>query len=251
MREEGKAYFLGCSGYFYWSWKGRFYPEDLSPKGWLSYYARFFNTVEINSTFYSFPKKGNLRRFYRETPEGFTISVKANRTITHLKKFRETEELVREFYSTVQEALDEKLGSVLFQLPPSFTHSEEKLERILNQLDPGFKNVLEFRHESWWREEVYEELEKRNIAFCSVSSSKLPEELVQTANFLYVRFHGRKGGHRYDYSEEELKRWAKKLKGVPAKEVYAYFNNDYNAYAPHNCLKLTELLEVRPYPEEP
>ncbi len=100
-------------------------------------------------------------------------------------------------------------------------------------------------------DKVYEELERNGIAFCSVSSSKLPEELIQTADFLYVRFHGRKGGHRYDYSEEELKRWAKKLKGVPAKEVYAYFNNDYNAYAPHNCLKLTELLEVRPYPEEP
>ncbi len=251
MREECKAYFLGCSGYFYWSWKGRFYPEDLRPKGWLSYYARFFNTVEINSTFYSFPKKGNLRRFYRETPKGFTISVKANRTITHLKKFRGTKELVGEFYSTVREALDEKLGCVLFQLPPSFTYSEERLERILNQLDPGFKNVLEFRHESWWREEVFEELGKRGIAFCSVSSFRLPEELVRTTDFLYIRFHGKEGGHRYNYSEEELKVWAERIESTSAGEVYAYFNNDYNAHAPHNCLKLMELLKVRPYPEEP
>ena len=244
MREEGKAYFLGCSGYFYWGWKKRFYPEDLKPKDWLSYYAKFFNTVEVNSTFYNFPKKENLRRFYRETPEGFVVSVKANRSITHMKKFRGTEELVKEFYSVVREALGEKLGCVLFQLPPSFTYSEERLERILNQLDPDFKNVLEFRHESWWREEVFEELRKRGVAFCSVSSPELPEELVQTSDFLYIRFHGKEAWYRYDYSEEELKVWTERIKSTPAREVYAYFNNDYNAYAPFNCIKLMELLGI-------
>ena len=251
MLGEDRAYFLGCSGYFYWGWKGRFYPEDLKPKEWLSYYAKFFNTVEINSTFYKFPKKENLRRFYRETPEDFTISVKANRAITHLKRFRGTQDLIKDFYSVVAEALGKKLGCVLFQLPPSFKYSEENLERILSQLDPSFRNAVEFRHESWWREEVFEELGKRGIAFCSVSSFRLPEELVRTTDFLYIRFHGKEGGHRYNYSEEELKVWAERIESTPAGEVYAYFNNDYSAHAPLNCLKLMELLRVRPYREGP
>ncbi len=251
MREEYRAYFLGCSGYFYWGWKGRFYPKELKPKDWLHYYAKFFNTVEVNSTFYNFPKKENLRRFYRETPEGFLISVKANRLITHMKKFIGTEELIRDFYSVVDEGLREKIGCILFQLPPSFRYSEENLEKILDQLDPSFRNVVEFRHESWWREEVYEELRKRGVAFCSVSSPKLPEELVQTSDFVYIRFHGKEGWYRYNYSEEELKGWAERIRSAPAREVFAYFNNDYNAYAPFNCMKLMELLGIRPYREGP
>ena len=247
MLEEDKAYFLGCSGYFYWSWKGRFYPESLKPKEWLGYYARFFNTVEINSTFYNFPKKGNLKRFYRETPPGFIFSVKANRSITHMKKFKDTEELLREFYSVVREALREKLGCILFQLPPSLHYSEKTLDRILSQLDGDFKNVLEFRHESWWREEVFSRLRESGVAFCSVSSPKLPERLVETADFLYVRFHGKEGWYRYNYSDEELREWAERLKGVSSGEVYAYFNNDFNAYAPNNCLRLMEFLGVKPY----
>ncbi|WP_457600052.1 DUF72 domain-containing protein [Hydrogenivirga sp.] len=240
---------MGCSGYFYWGWKGKFYPKELKPKEWLSYYAEFFNTLEVNSTFYNFPKKGNLRRFYRETPSGFVFSVKVNRTITHMKKMKGTEELVRSFYSVVEESLAEKLGCFLFQLPPSFRYSEENLGRVLSQLDPSFRNVVEFRHESWWRDEVYNALREKGIAFCSVSSPKLPEELVLTADFLYIRFHGKEGWYRYNYTEEELAAWAEKLRESGAREVFAYFNNDYNAHAPYNCLKLMELLGLRPYRE--
>jgi len=249
LREEDRAYFLGCSGYFYWGWKGRFYPKDLKPKEWLSYYSKFFNTVEINSTFYNFPRTSNLRRFYRETPENFLISVKMNRAITHMKKFRDTEDMVRNFYEVIREGLREKIGCVLFQLPPSFRYSEESLERILSQLDPSFRNVVEFRHESWWREEVYERLREEEVIFCSVSSPKLPEDLIETSDTVYIRFHGKEGWYRYNYSEGELKLWAEKIRKSSAREVFVYFNNDYNAYAPYNCLKLMELLDIKPYRE--
>ncbi|RLJ70930.1 uncharacterized protein YecE (DUF72 family) [Hydrogenivirga caldilitoris] len=249
MREEDKVYFLGCSGYFYWGWKGKFYPQELQPKEWLSYYARLFNTVEINSTFYNFPKVSNLRRFYKETPRGFLFSVKMNRTITHVRKLRDVADMIRDFYGVVREGLREKLGCILFQLPPSYKYSEQNLERVLCQLDSDFKNVIEFRHESWWRDEVYKALRDRDITFCSVSSPKFPEVLIQTSDTVYIRFHGKEGWYRYNYSEEELKEWAERIRNSSAREVFAYFNNDYNAYAPHNCLKLAELLDIKPYRE--
>jgi len=250
LQEVYKSYFLGCSGYFYRDWRGKFYPEDLQPKDWLKYYSTFFNSLELNSTFYHFPKRENLRRLYRETPSGFVISVKVNRAITHIKKFRDTEEIIRNFYSVVSRALEDKLGCIMFQLPPSLHYSKEALDRIVSQLDTGFRNVLEFRHESWWREEVFAHLREKRVCFCSLSSPALPEELVETADFLYVRFHGKGAWYRYNYTDEELSLWAGRLRETTSKEVYVYFNNDFEAYAPKNCLRLMELLNTKPYREE-
>ena len=249
MRAGDREYFLGCSGYFYWGWRGKFYPKDLKPARWLGYYAEHFNSVEINSTFYNFPKVSSMKRLYRETPRSFVFSVKANRSITHMKKFKETKELVDKFYDIVAQALSEKLGCILFQLPPSYRYTEENIERILSQLRPEFTNVVEFRHPSWWREEVYRKLRNSGVVFCSVSSPNLPEDLVETTEVVYVRFHGKEGWYRYNYSEEELRSWAEKISRSSAVRVFAYFNNDYNAYAPFNCLKLMELLGVKPYRE--
>jgi len=239
---NGKAYFLGCSGYFYPGWKGKFYPKELKPKDWLKYYSEFFNTVEINSTFYHFPTEKNLKRLYRETPENFVFSVKVNRTITHYKKFKNAKDLIADFYKVCREGLREKLGCILFQLPPSYAYTRENLEKILENLNPEFKNVLEFRHLSWWNEEVFNTLKRENVTFCSVSAPNLPETLVETSEVVYVRFHGKTSWYRYNYSEKELRNWAKRIKKSKAKEVFAYFNNDYNAYAPQNCLKLKDIL---------
>lgn len=249
MRAEGKRFFLGCSGYFYWGWRGRFYPENLKSKDWLSFYAGIFNTVELNSTFYSFPKRENLKRLKRSVPEGFTFSVKANRSITHLRRFRETEDMIEKFYLEVSDGLGNRLGPVLFQMPPSYRYSEDNLERILKQLKGDFINVLEFRHTSWWREEVFSILRSEGVVFCSVSFPGLPEELVETSNKVYIRFHGKEGKYRYRYSKEELKIWAESIRGSGAEEVYVYFNNDYNANAPDNCRELMNLLRIRPYRE--
>jgi len=136
LQAEGKAYFLGCSGYFYRDWKGRFYPEELKPSGWFRYYAERFNTVELNSTFYHFPKKASLRRLYRESPADFRISVKVNRLVTHRKRFRDTEEIVRGFYEVVSDALGEKLGCLLF-LSSSFPPLTDTVRRALRGSSPS------------------------------------------------------------------------------------------------------------------
>ena len=250
MQEGDKEYLLGCSGYFYWGWKGRFYPSDLQPKEWLAFYAKHFNTVEINSTFYSFPKKSSLKRLYRETPSGFVITLKMNRAVTHYRKLQDCGDMVREFYDLAGEALGEKLGCILFQLPPSLRFSEEVLERFFKLIDPSFLNVLEPRHRSWWGEEVFEILKERGVIFCSVSMKDLPEDLISTSETVYIRFHGKEGKYRYLYREEEMKEWAERILSSPAKRVFAYFNNDYQANAVKNCLQLMELLGVRQSPGE-
>lgn len=245
MLEADRDYFLGCAGYFYRHWRGSFYPESLSVKDWLKFYSEHFNSLEINSTFYRFPTQKALRRFFVETPSEFTFSVKANRLITHIKRFKNTGTLVRDFYGVVSTSLREKLGCVLFQFPPSFKFSESKLSDILSQLDVNYTNVLEFRDVSWWREDVFEKLERARVVFCCVSSSRLPEQIIQTTSTLYVRFHGKESGHKHNYSEEELKKWTEDIKKTPAKRVFIYFNNDYNAYAPKNCLELNRMLSLR------
>ena len=245
MLEEDREYLLGCSGYFYWSWKGRFYPEDIKPSEWLRYYSQHFKTLELNSTFYRFPAKSSLRRMARETQEGFRFSVKMNRVVTHFKKLRNCKDEVLRFYETVREGLGEKLVAVLFQLPPSLKFSTQTLDSFLSLAENIATPVLEPRHVSWWREEVYSSLREKGIIFCTVSSLSLPEELVLTSDTAYIRFHGKEGGHRYLYTEDELRVWAESIKKAPAKRVFVYFNNDHNANAVKNCRKLADLLGVR------
>ena len=237
-----KSYHIGCSGYFYWGWKGRFYPEELKPSQWFKYYSSVFDTVEINSTFYRFPKPSSIKKWYKESPESFIFSVKVNKEITHIKRFKDTKVLIDRFYATVSENLKEKTGVFLFQLPPSYRYSKDNLARILSQLNTNFKNAVEFRHISWWNEEVCAALREHNIAFCTVSAPKLPEDFIQTADFCYVRFHGRDSWYKYNYLEDELKEWADKIRNSKAKECFVYFNNDFYAYAPNNALYLKKLL---------
>ncbi|WP_299227950.1 DUF72 domain-containing protein [Sulfurihydrogenibium sp.] len=233
--------YIGCSGFFYYGWKGRFYPLDLKPNQWFTYYATKFKTVEINSTFYNFPKKISIKRFYKISPEDFKFSVKVNKAITHIKRFNDVQKDLNEFYEIVSQNLEEKLGVFLFQLPPSFKYSEDNLEKILSQIDKRYKNAIEFRHKSWWNQEVYDAFRKENLIFCSISAPKLPEKLIQTSTDLYIRFHG-KVWYNYQYSKDELISWAEKIKNLEYENSFIYFNNDYNAYAPKNALELIELL---------
>ncbi len=227
---------VGTSGYFYRGWKGGFYPGDLPLARYFDYYQESFDTVELNASFYRFPTPEAVRRWYREAREGFLYAVKAHREITHLKKFADPSR-VRDFYEVVA-GLGEKLGPVLFQLPPSFRYRPEHLDRLMAALDPGYKNAIEFRHPSWWNETVYQALRAAGVAFVSVSAPGLPEDYVETA-FAYLRFHGRTAWYRYDYSENELLRWARAARG---REVYAYFNNTDAGHAPKNALRFRELL---------
>jgi uncharacterized protein YecE (DUF72 family) len=233
---------LGTSGWSYSDWRGKFYPEEMAQREWLPYYAQHFSTVEINMTFYRFPRPETLRGWLDKTPPGFALTLKANRQITHLKKIKGVKSQVRYFYF-LADSLRERLGCILFQLPPSLTFDLDLLKDFLLTLSPQYKNVIEFRHESWYREEVYELLRAHNVIFCVVSAPELPDHIVETSEISYFRFHGRIGWYKYNYSDEELEKWSEAIKKTKAKECYIYFNNDYQAYAVWNCKKLSKLLQ--------
>jgi len=244
---QKKEYFIGCSGWFYWHWRGLFYPAQSLPKEWFKEYCKKFNTVEINSSFYHFPTEKTVKGWLRKIPKNFIYTVKVNKAITHIKKFKNTKKLVKNFYSVMKPLKEINcLGCILFQLPPSLHYNEKKLDEILKQLNPEFKNVIEFRHASWWNKEVYNEMKKFNAIFCIVSATqKIPADFVYTnRKVAYFRFHGREW-YNYNYSKEELKKYANEMKRIKQKEVYAYFNNDYNAYAPKNALELKQLLGLK------
>jgi len=234
--------YLGCSGYMYFHWKGKFYPAELPPSKWFSHYTKYFDTVELNSPFYRFPRLSTAKSWYRSAPENFVYTLKVNKAITHIKKFKNTKRLISDFYK-LGEVLAEKMGCFLFQLPPSLHFDKSKLKEIIRQLDSEKKNVIEFRHPSWLTKDTYDELRDNGIIFCIVSGPNLPEDFVKTADDIYVRFHG-KVGHGSNYSEDELKQWADKIRKSNAKNVWSYFNNDANAYAVKNCLTLMKLLNA-------
>ena len=235
-------FYLGCSGYYYNHWTGLFYPETLPKTKWLQYYSQHFSTVEINNTFYRFPTEQLLQGWYSKTPANFKFTLKANRSITHTRKFHNTEDQTKRFYQLANN-LKEKLSCILFQLPPFVHKNLELLETIASQMDPNVTNVLEFRHESWWSRDVYALMEKKGLVFCAVSASDLPEELVVTADSIYVRFHGKNGWYHHFYPDFELKAWAEKILETNAKQVFCYFNNDVNANAVKNCQTLKTLLK--------
>lgn len=232
---------LGTSGWSYPGWRGKFYPPDLPAKDWLRFYAEHFSTVEINMTFYRFPKPETLKGWLERTPSHFTFTLKANRQITHLKKLHNVRSDVRYFY-ILANSLEKKLGCILFQLPPSISLDMSLLRDFLATLEPTYRNVIEFRHPSWYHDEVYETLREAGVAFCTVSSAQVPAATVVTSRVAYFRFHGLTGGYRYNYSDEELSLWARVIKASEAQEKYVYFNNDYQAFAVRNCLKLRQLL---------
>lgn len=236
---------MGCSGFHYDHWRGNFYPEKLAKTHWLDYYAQYFNTLELNNTFYRYPAQKLLEGWYNKPPDNFTFSVKANRLITHLHKFRGTEQYTANFCRLVN-LLREKLLCVLFQMPPMVQKNMDLLQTIAGQLDPSVLNVLEFRHESWWDTEVFDFMDRHGIVFCSVSASELPETIVRTGPAVYVRFHGKDGWYLHDYPDKELETWAKRIKAENTSKVICYFNNDCNANAPKNCQTLKKLLEPQP-----
>lgn len=233
---------IGTSGWNYDHWKERFYPKDIPKKHWFGYYSTQFDTVEINYSFYRWPSDKTVKNWHKISDEGFIFTMKAPRIITHVKKLNEVEKWVRDFYELIS-LLKNKQGAILFQLPGSFKYNKDnfdKLKIFLNLLDKKKDNVVEFRDKSWWREEIYELFRKEKTIFCSVSGHGMPEDIIKTTDSLYVRFHGK--DYTVDYSQKELKKYAKKIKEASPNKVYAYFNNDYNAYAPKNAQELRRLL---------
>jgi uncharacterized protein YecE (DUF72 family) len=235
---------VGCSGWFYWGWKDRFYPRDMPTKQWFDHYAGEFQTVELNSPFYSWPTVATVKSWVRQTKDRPLIyTVKVCELITHVKKFTRTKQLIRDF-GFIADLLGPHMGCFLFQLPPSFNYTPARLKRILEQLDPRRRNVVEFRHRSWWNEKVVAAFRKTNTIFCSCSAPRLPDELVKTTDEVYIRFHGTKQWYRHHYTEEELAAWATRIHKSKPRRVWAYFNNDYEANAVKNARELLGLLRA-------
>jgi uncharacterized protein YecE (DUF72 family) len=236
-----KSVYVGCSGWRYWKWRDSFY-RDVPQQKWFEHYSGAFHTVEINASFYSWPTVANVQAWRRQ-PGGkeFVYTVKVCELITHVKKFKGTKTLIRDF-GFIADMLGGRMGCFLFQLPPSYRYTKARLDAIVSQLDPVRRNAVEFRHKSWWNEEVYRAFQRAGIIFCSCSGPRLPDGLIRTAEEVYLRLHGPERWYRHDYSDEELEKWADRIKASGAKRAWIYFNNDYDAHATKNAKTLHRML---------
>ena len=239
------GYYIGTSGWHYDHWQDRFYPKKLTKTKWLEFYASHFITVELNNSFYRLPSEDAFTTWHDSSPANFTFAVKVSRFITHIKRLRNSEEAVDKFVSRAK-ILGEKLGPLLYQLPPNMHRNDEVLESFLSTLPQGMKHVFEFRHQSWLEDKVFEILHKYNTGFCVFDMPSVSCPLVATTDFAYVRFHGSTGLYWSCYSDEELADWAKRLTNLARnlKAIYIYFNNDAEAFAVRNAITLRHYLEM-------
>jgi len=237
-------YYIGTSGWHYSHWQDRFYPEALSKAKWLEFYASRFTTVELNNSFYRLPSEAAFATWYELSPANFVFAVKVSRFVTHIKRLKDTEEAVERFIGRAK-ILGEKLGPLLYQLPPNMHRNDERLESFLVTLPRGLKHVVEFRHQSWLEAKVFGILHKYNIGFCVFDMPSLSCPLLATADFAYIRFHGGSELYASCYPDEELADWARRLAdlAVNLKAVYIYFNNDAEAFAVSNAITLGGYLQ--------
>jgi uncharacterized protein YecE (DUF72 family) len=237
-------YYIGTSGWHYDDWRGIFYPDKLPKSGWLEFYAGHFNTLELNNSFYHLPTENAFKNWYAATPPGFVFAVKASRYITHIKRLKECTDALTNFMSRAR-LLKEKLGPVLYQLPGGMRRDDERLADFLAALPDGVKSVFEFRHESWFTEEVYNLLRKYGAGFCVFDMPRLTSPLMATTDYIYVRFHGSEGLYSSRYADSEMAKWAKDIRRLAEKatSVYIYFNNDVAGYALENAKTIRALLE--------
>lgn len=242
MESSKGRVFIGTSGWNYWDWKGRFYPEDLPSRDWLAFYAQELQTVEINYSFYHLPRPATFQNWAAAVPENFVFSVKASRFITHIKRLKGSRAALKKFLTNAG-TLKEKLGAILFQLPPSFKARPGLLEKFLEGKDKDRRWAFEFRHDSWFIPAVYRILRKYNAALVVADSPFYPCVKEVSADFVYLRFHGSVKMFSSKYSAKELRAWAKDIKKWTRRgDVYAYFNNDVNAAAVENARMLKEML---------
>lgn len=211
---------------------------------WFEYYCKHFNTLELNVTFYRFPGLSVFEGWYQRSRPGFSFSVKAPRLITHYKKLNDCESLIDHFYQTVNEGLKEKVGCFLFQFPPIFSFTQERLNKIIDNLNPKFPNVVELRHSSWWNDEVYKQLGRNKITFSGMSHPALPETIIENTSLFYYRMHGVPQLYQSPYSIESLKDFERKVGSFKkTKKAFVYFNNDIGCNAIRNALELKELIK--------
>jgi uncharacterized protein YecE (DUF72 family) len=239
-------YFIGTSGWHYDHWRRLFYPDKLAKAKWLDFYARNFNTVELNSSFYRLPSEQAFTTWHDSTPPRFTFAVKVSRLITHIKRLNDSQEPLDTFVERAK-ILEEKLGPLLYQLPPSMHRDDARLESFLSILPQGLRHVFEFRHQSWLDDKVFAIMRRYNVGLCVFDMPRFSCPLVATADFVYLRFHGSTRLYSSSYSDDELAEWARGIASLPSavKSAYAYFNNDVEACAVRNAITLRGYLEKR------
>jgi uncharacterized protein YecE (DUF72 family) len=235
--------YIGTSGWHYDHWVGAFYPQDLPDAAFLEYYAGYFESAEINNSFYRLPDKNTLIRWREAVPEGFLFSVKASRYLTHMKKLKDPREPVERLFDRVS-VLGTSLGPILFQLPPRWRSNPERLEGLLEILPEDHRYAFEFRDPSWFDGEVYALLAKHEAALCvyDLGGRTSPKEV--TADFAYVRLHGPDGPYRGRYGARRLAVWAGTFSAwlEEGLDVYCYFDNDEAGYATQDALGLQQMM---------
>lgn len=238
---------IGTSGWHYKHWIGTFYPEKFPASRMLEFYTRFFDTVELNNTFYRLPPPSGVDNWRESTPAGFRFAVKGSRFLTHMKKLKDPEPGIQRFFERV-DPLGRKLGPVVFQLPPFWDADPERLEAFLCALPPRRRYAFELRNATWHNQEIYGILRRHNAAFCIFEIDRFFSGIEITADFTYVRLHGPGGKYQGSYSDDTLREWAERIRQWrnELRAVYVYFDNDQAGYAAHNALTLKRLLAPQP-----
>jgi uncharacterized protein YecE (DUF72 family) len=238
---------IGCSGWNYAHWRdGVFYPPRLPPRRWLEFYAQRFDTVEVNATFYRLPRPAAVATWVATSPPDFLFAVKMSRYVTHVQRLRELGPSMELFYERLDPlARSPKLGPVLWQLPGTFRRDDDRLGEALALLPPG-RHCFEFRHASWFAADVLDLLRSHGVALVIGDTPERPFQTHDlTADWTFVRFHRGSRGRGGNYSGRELEEWARRIEAWrPAAEVFAYFNNDWQGFAPRNALWLKRRLGV-------
>jgi len=223
----------GTSGFSYKEWKGSFYPEDLPAARMLAYYSERLPAVEINNTFYRMPKPALLEGWSAEVPPEFRFVLKASQRITHFKRLKEAGDDVAYFFG-VAATLGERLGPALFQLPPTLKKDLPRLEAFLGTLPPGAKAAFEFRHASWFEDDVFAALRSRGAALCLAEDEELATPVVATADWGYLRLR------RQDYGDADVAAWAARVREQPWTEAYVFFKHEDAGSGPRLAAQFLE-----------
>ena len=238
---------IGCSGWNYRSWRERFYPKGVPPRRWLRHYAETFDTVEVNATFYRLTRPEVVENWIAETPADFVFTIKGSRYLTHMKRLLDREQGLERFYASISPLTGHpKMGPILWQLPPNFRRDLPRLEdwlAALGEAAPG-RHCMEFRDESWFTDEVFARLYENGVAFViGDDPRRLDWPLELTADWTFIRLHYGTRGRRGNYSDTEIEEWAERIAGLRERaQVWAYFNNDWEAFAIANGRRLKRLL---------
>lgn len=238
---------IGTSGWVYKHWRESFYPKELPQKNWFEFYARQYDTVEINNSIYRLPSAAAFEAWRAQAPPRFLYAVKASRYLTHMKKLQDPEEPLETFFERAR-LLKPRLGPVLYQLPPHWRLNLERFEHFLLALPRGYTHVVEFREPSWFDERVFDLLERYGVAHCIHDMRPLQVPRRVTAQLAYVRFHGAAESDG-NYSDAALAAWARQIEEWLSRrlDVYVYFNNDWFSYALSNANTLKHMLGVKEY----